>query len=161
ARRTRCSAPRRPPAAVHTAATCMGMITRGLGPPRRRQRTNAASGARSAAPAGRCNVTPGFVSALLRAPSLRLVARIAFACAFGWGALTKLIDFPGAIAEAQHFGLEPAALVVVATIIVQLGGSLLLIFDRWAWLAAGALGVFTLFATLIAHDFWNVADAVE
>jgi uncharacterized membrane protein YphA (DoxX/SURF4 family) len=106
-------------------------------------------------------MTPAFISALLRAPSLRLVARIALTCAFWWGAFTKLTDFPGAIAEAQHFSLEPAAVVVVATIIVQLGGSLLLIFDRWAWLAAGALGVFTLFATLLAHDFWNVADAMQ
>ncbi|HWA46781.1 MAG TPA: DoxX family protein [Dongiaceae bacterium] len=106
-------------------------------------------------------MTPAFVSTLLRVPSLRLVARVALTCAFWWGALTKLTDFPSAIAEAQHFGLEPAALVVVATIIVQLGGSLLLIFDRWAWLAAGALGIFTLFATLIAHDFWNVTDAMQ
>ena len=106
-------------------------------------------------------MTPAFVSTLLRAPSLRLVARIALTCAFWWGALTKLTNFPGAIAEAQHFGLEPAVAVVVATIIVQLGGSLLLIFDRWAWLAAGALGVFTLLATLLAHDFWNVTDAME
>lgn len=58
-----------------------------------------------------------------------------------------------------HFGLEPALPVVLATILVQLGGSALLILDRWAWLAAAALGVFTLFATVVAHDFWNVTDA--
>jgi len=40
----------------------------------------------------------------------------------------------------------------------QLGGSLLLIWGgRLAWLGAGALGVFTVLATLIAHAWWTKA----
>lgn len=106
-------------------------------------------------------MTPRPIGRLLRSPVLRLVGRIALTCAFWWGGLAKLTDFSGAIAEAQHFGLEPATIVVIATIIVQLGASLLIIIDRWTWLAAGALGVFTLLATLVAHDFWNLADPME
>lgn len=49
-------------------------------------------------------------------------------------------------------------LTVAATILVQIGGSLLIIVGRQAWLGAGALGVFTAIATLIAHPFWQVAD---
>ncbi|MBO9694578.1 MAG: DoxX family protein [Sphingopyxis sp.] len=72
--------------------------------------------------------------------------------------IAKLVDLPGALAEARHFGLEPAIVTVVATILVQIGGSLLVILGRHAWLGAGALGVFTAIATLIAHPFWQVAD---
>lgn len=72
--------------------------------------------------------------------------------------VAKLFDLGGALGEARHFGLEPAALVVLATIAVQIGGSLLVILGRQAWLGAGALGVFTAVATLIAHPFWQIAD---
>lgn len=74
--------------------------------------------------------------------------------------LAKLADLPGAVAEARHFGLGPLWLVVAATLIAQLGGSALVISGRRAWLGAGGLGVFTAFATLIAHEFWTVADPV-
>jgi uncharacterized membrane protein YphA (DoxX/SURF4 family) len=72
--------------------------------------------------------------------------------------IAKLIDIPGAIGEAQHFGLEPAIVIVILTVLVQIGGSVLLISGRWSWLGAGALGVFTALATLIAHPFWQVTD---
>ncbi len=39
--------------------------------------------------------------------------------------------------------------------------SILLIAGCFAWLAAGALGVFTAFATLIAHRFWTIDDPME
>ena len=104
-------------------------------------------------------MTPVFVKRILQSRAALLAARMALTSAFLWGGISKLTDFPGALAEAQHFGLEPALPVVLATILVQLGGSALLILDRWSWLAAGALGVFTLFAAIIAHDFWNVTDA--
>mgnify|MGYP001595672712 CR=1 FL=1 len=74
--------------------------------------------------------------------------------------IAKLFDLGGALGEARHFGLEPAALVVALTIAVQIGGSLLVILGRQAWLGAGALGVFTAVATLIAHPFWQVSDPV-
>ncbi len=72
--------------------------------------------------------------------------------------ITKLFDLGGALGEARHFGLEPAALVVGLTIAVQIGGSLLIILGRQAWIGAGALGVFTAIATLIAHPFWQITD---
>jgi uncharacterized membrane protein YphA (DoxX/SURF4 family) len=53
------------------------------------------------------------------------------------------------------------ALVVAATIAVQFGGSVLLILGRLGWLTAGALGVFTALATLIAHPYWTVEDPAE
>jgi uncharacterized membrane protein YphA (DoxX/SURF4 family) len=105
--------------------------------------------------------TPRPVAVVLRAPAFGLFARALLTLPYGWSGFAKLADLHGALAEASHFGLKPAWLVVGATIIVQLGGSLALILGRVGWLAAGALGVFTALATLIAHSFWTVADPVQ
>lgn len=105
-------------------------------------------------------MTPPVVASLLQASWFGIAARALLTLPYWWSGLAKLADIPGAMAEAQHFGLEPAAAVVAATILVQLGGSALLITGRWAWLAAGALAVFTAAATLIAHRFWTLDDPV-
>ena len=83
--------------------------------------------------------------------------RAALCLAFVYSGIAKLVDWPGALAEQTHFGLEPAALFAVATVLVQLGGSALVLFARGrkAALGAIALAVFTLAATLIAHAFWR------
>ncbi len=76
-----------------------------------------------------------------------------------WGSgLSKLIDFQSGTAEMAHFGLEPAALFNTAVIITQLGGSLLIILNRWTWLGAGALAIFTLLTIPIAHSFWAMEE---
>jgi transmembrane protein len=76
-----------------------------------------------------------------------------------WGSgLSKLIDFNGGVAEMAHFGLEPAAAFNIAVIITQLGGSALIILNRWTWLGAGALAVFTALTIPIAHTFWAMEE---
>ena len=100
------------------------------------------------------------VAVLLEQRWFSVAARALLTLPYWWSGLSKLSDWQAALAEADHFGLEPAGLVAATTIIVQLGGSILLIVGRWAWLAAGALGVFTALATLIAHQFWTIADPV-
>jgi transmembrane protein len=54
-----------------------------------------------------------------------------------------------------HVGLRPAAAFNFAALFTQLAGSALVITNRWVWLGAGALGVFTVWATLLAHRFWD------
>jgi uncharacterized membrane protein YphA (DoxX/SURF4 family) len=100
---------------------------------------------------------PGWVDAILGLPGIGVLARVALASAYILGGLTKLTDFRGAIAEQAHFGLHPAALWAGVTIAVELGGSILLITGRWLWLGAGALGVMTAVATLVANNFWTMA----
>lgn len=102
--------------------------------------------------------TPAPIAALLRAPVFNLAARVLLTLPYGWSGLAKLADLTGARTEADGLGLAPPGLFVAATIAVQLIGSALLITGRWAWLAAGALGVFTALATLIAHPFWTIAE---
>lgn len=88
-----------------------------------------------------------------------LAARLLLCSAFLASGTSKLLDFGGAVAEVRGLtGLEPAALVAAAVIIVQLGGSALVIAGgRPARLGAAGLAAFTLLATLVAHDFWNKA----
>ena len=75
-----------------------------------------------------------------------------------WGSsISKLIDFSAAKGEMAHFGLNPPALFATATIIVQLGGAILVILGgRFVWLGAGALAVFTLLTIPVAHRFWEM-----
>jgi uncharacterized membrane protein YphA (DoxX/SURF4 family) len=98
--------------------------------------------------------TPRAIALILAGPWLLPLARIALVSAFLIGGIQKLIDFPGAIAEQAHFGLQPAWLWAAAAVVVELGGSALIIFERWVWLSAGALGVLTAIAMFVANDFW-------
>lgn len=87
------------------------------------------------------------------------LARAGLCLAYVYSGLAKLIDFPAAIAEQQHFGLQPAALFAAATIAVQLGGSALVLLarGRLAALGAAALAGFTVIATIIGHPFWTMS----
>jgi uncharacterized membrane protein YphA (DoxX/SURF4 family) len=72
------------------------------------------------------------------------------------GGFDKLLDFHGAVAEAQHFGLPSAALVAVATIITELAGSALVLTGFYRWVGALWLAGFTLIATFVANRFWEI-----
>jgi uncharacterized membrane protein YphA (DoxX/SURF4 family) len=98
--------------------------------------------------------TPPWIRTILNWPWLWPISRIALVSAFLIGGVQKLIDFPGAVAEQAHFGLQPAWLWAAAAIVVELGGSALVIVGRWVWLGAGSLGVLTAVAMLVANDFW-------
>ena len=92
----------------------------------------------------------------LRAPVTAAATRIVLCLPFLWSGLSKLLDFSGGTAEMAALGLAPAWLFNALTIFVQLGGSLLVILNFWTWLGAGALGVFTALATVLAHQFWTL-----
>jgi uncharacterized membrane protein YphA (DoxX/SURF4 family) len=100
--------------------------------------------------------TPRWVAAILSLPWLLPISRAALVSAFLIGGVQKLTDFNGAIAEQAHFGLEPASLWAAAAIIVEIGGSALVILGRFVWLGAGGLGVLTAIAMLTANSFWTM-----
>jgi len=100
--------------------------------------------------------TPSWVRAILEWRGTWLSVRVALVSAYLIGGLTKLFDYPGAVAEQAHFGLHPPAIWAVAAIAVELLGSLLLICGRLVWLGAGALAVLTVIATLVAENFWTM-----
>ena len=99
---------------------------------------------------------PRWIAAILSWPWLLPISRIALVSAFLIGGIQKTLDFPGAVAEQAHFGLEPASLWAIAAIIVEIGGSALVILGRFVWLGAGGLGVLTAIAMLTANSFWTM-----
>jgi transmembrane protein len=101
------------------------------------------------------------VSALTSATWFGYVARTVLTFMYWASGLSKLIDFNGGVAEMAHFGLEPAAAFNIAVIITQLGGSALVILNRWTWLGAGALAVFTALTIPIAHTFWTMEEPMK
>ena len=105
---------------------------------------------------GRVAHTPRWVWTILASPWIWPAARVALVSAFLIGGLTKLSDFSAAIAEQEHFGLNPGWLWAALAIIVELGGSALVVLGWQVWLGAGGLGVLTAVAMLTANDFWHL-----
>src|SRR3954466_5890663 len=99
---------------------------------------------------------PNSIAQLLAQRWFGVLARIVLTFAFWGSGLSKLIDFQGGVGEMASLGFEPAAGFNIAVSIVQLAGSLLIILDRWAWLGAGALAVFTALTIPLVHHFWSM-----
>ena len=94
---------------------------------------------------------------ILGAGWIRWLALLGLCAGYLQGGLNKAADFPGAIAEMEHFGIVPAAPAAVAVILLELGASAMILTGVWRWLGALAIAVFTLMATLIALRFWEMA----
>ena len=101
---------------------------------------------------------PAIFIRLLDQTWFAVLARIILTFAFWGSGLAKLIDFKGGVAEMAMFNLPHPELINILTIIVQLGGSLLIIINRWTWLGAGALAVFTLLTIPLVHHFWSLPE---
>ena len=98
---------------------------------------------------------PAWVSTILHWPWVLFAARLALTSAYLLGGLSKLLNFPAAIAEQEHFGLRPGWLWAALTILVELCGSALFLSGYEVWLGAGALGCLTAIAMLRADNFWT------
>ncbi|MHB9799944.1 DoxX family protein [Pseudomonas sp. MT3] len=85
-----------------------------------------------------------------------LLARTAMVVIFLVSAILKSLDFHAAVLEQEEMGLHPGAFWAGLTIAVQGIGCLLVISGRFVWLGAGALGVFTAIAAVMAHGFWTL-----
>ena len=90
------------------------------------------------------------------AGALRWFALLLLCAAYIQGPITKIFDFPGALAEMTHFGLTPAPLFAIGVIVFELVATAMILTGRWRWLAALALAGFTLVATFIAIRFWEM-----
>ena len=99
---------------------------------------------------------PNIITSLLAQRWFGVLARTVLTFAFWGSGLSKLIDFESGVVEMASLGFEPAAGFNIAVIIVQLGGSLLVILNRWTWLGAGALAVFTTLTIPLVHHFWTM-----
>jgi uncharacterized membrane protein YphA (DoxX/SURF4 family) len=99
---------------------------------------------------------PRWVDAILDWRWTWLMSRALVVGLFLISGVWKLANFPAAMAEQEAVGLHPGAPWALLTIIVEIGAPLSIMFDRFVWLAAGALGVFTGLTALLAHRFWTL-----
>ena len=95
---------------------------------------------------------------MLGSVKVRWLALLALCAAYLQGGLDKAFDFAGAIAETQHFGLPLPATLAGLTIVVELGGSVLVLSGLYRWAGAPVLAGFTLFSTFVANRFWEMPE---
>jgi uncharacterized membrane protein YphA (DoxX/SURF4 family) len=89
------------------------------------------------------------------------LALVLLCAAYLQGGFSKLLDFPGAVAEARHFGLPLPGLAAALTIMVELAGSALVLSGRARWLGALGLAGFTFAANLLANRYWALSPGQE
>jgi len=92
---------------------------------------------------------------------LLLLGLLGLCAAYLQGGLNKLLDYPGAVAEAAHFGLPLPQAVAAATIGLELVASAMILTGRGRWAGALALMAFTLAATGIANRYWELPAGME
>lgn len=102
-----------------------------------------------------------FVRPVIGHPWMRWLGYLGLCAAYLQGGVNKLLDFTGATGEMAHFGLSPAPVFAVLVIILELGGSVLILTGFLRWLAALVLGGFTLIATFLALRFWEMPSGPE
>jgi uncharacterized membrane protein YphA (DoxX/SURF4 family) len=94
-------------------------------------------------------------------PALAWLGLLGLCAAYLQGGLNKLLDYPGAVAEAAHFGLPLPSATAAVTIAVELAASAMVLTGRLRWLGALLLLGFTLAATLVANRFWALPPGQE
>ncbi|MGH8159953.1 MAG: DoxX family protein [Rhodanobacter sp.] len=100
--------------------------------------------------------TPAIIAAILDARITTLLARVVLTLPYWWSGIDKLFHPQAALAEIHAMGLPGSWILLTLLLLVQLGGSLAIIVDRYVWLGAGALAVFTALVTVLAHAFWTM-----
>jgi len=89
------------------------------------------------------------------------LALLALCAAYIQSGLNKLLDFPGAVAEATHFSLPVPTATATLTIALELIASAMVVSGRRRAWGALALAAFTLAASLIANRFWELPAGQE
>lgn len=90
---------------------------------------------------------------------LSLIGRLLFALLFlpaGWG---KLTGFAGSVAYTTSGGIPMPEVATVVALVIEIVGSLALIFGFGTRWAASVLAFFTLVASFFFHNYWAVPDA--
>ncbi|MDZ4057854.1 MAG: DoxX family protein [Polynucleobacter sp.] len=83
-----------------------------------------------------------------------LIGRILIAALFLPAGIAKLTAFDGSVNYFASIGIAMPAIAVVATIIVEVLGSLLLIIGYKTRIVAIGLAIFTLIASVTGHAYW-------
>ena len=90
-----------------------------------------------------------------------LVGRILLAFLFIKSGFGKIGGFDGTVAAIASKGLPLPQIVAVLTILVELGGGILLAVGFKARWAALVIGIFTIAAGVLFHNYWAVEGAAR
>ncbi|MEM7488524.1 MAG: DoxX family protein [Pseudomonadota bacterium] len=83
--------------------------------------------------------------------------RAGLASLFVLGGINKVANYGPTAADMAAVGLQPVAILLPATIALELGLGLVLALGlRWAWAAGLVLAVFTLATNAYFHRFWTL-----
>ncbi len=88
-----------------------------------------------------------------------LAGRILLASIFVLSGFNKITGFAGTAGYMASKGLPMTEVLLVLTILVELGGGLMLIVGYRARLAAAVIFLFIIPVTLVFHNFWAVPAA--
>lgn len=86
-----------------------------------------------------------------------LVGRVLMAVIFLAAGVGKLTAFAGTVGYIASQGIPLPGVAAIGTIVLEIGGGLMLVLGWRARWAAAALGLFTLLAAAIFHAFWTAA----
>lgn len=91
---------------------------------------------------------------------MEMVLRAVLTLLFWSAGLFGLFNFSAVVAEVRAVGLPYEKLVAAATVLLQLGGSFLVItnFAKLGWIGAIALAIFTLLTIPFGHAFWTFSE---
>jgi putative oxidoreductase len=91
--------------------------------------------------------------------ALSLIGRILLAVLFLVSGFGKVGGFEGLIGAIASKGFPMPQVFAVATIVIELGAGLMLVFGWKARWAAFLLAVFTAIITYFFHNFWAAPEA--
>jgi putative oxidoreductase len=89
------------------------------------------------------------------------VGRVVIAILFVMSGLEKVMDLSGTAAAIGGKGLPFPQVLAILTVVLELGGGLLIIVGWQTRLIALALAVFSAIAAYFFHDFWHYPPGAE
>lgn len=90
-----------------------------------------------------------------------LVGRVLISAIFLMSGLTKISGFAGTAGYMASKGIPLANIALVLTIIIEVGGAVMIILGYKARLGAAALLLWMIPVTAIFHNFWAAAEAAK
>ena len=91
--------------------------------------------------------------------TLSTVGRILLVLIFLISGANKAMDVAGTAGAIASKGLPQPQLLAALTIMLEIGGSLLVIFNRFTMPAALALAAFCVATAVTFHNFWTYQEA--
>lgn len=90
---------------------------------------------------------------------IALVGRILLAIYFIMSGFSKIGGFEGTVGYISSKGLPMPQVLAVLTILIELGGGILLLVGWKARWAALAIAIFCVLAAFIFHNYWAMPEA--